>query len=59
VCRTVCRRTERSITKLDENEKLDENIVPFINRLSDYFFILARKITHDLDAPETLWVPGE
>jgi len=58
VCRTVCRRTERSVIKLSENEPLNENIIPFLNRLSDYFFILARKIAVDLNVPETPWVPG-
>lgn len=59
VCRTVCRRTERSVTRLSENEELDENIIPFLNRLSDYFFILARKLSKDLNVPETPWVPSE
>ncbi len=59
VCRTVCRRAERNVTKLNENEELDENILPFLNRLSDYFFILARKIGHDLNVPETPWTPGD
>lgn len=59
VCRTVCRRAERSITRLAEHEELDDNILPFINRLSDYFFILARKLAKTLDVPETPWVPGE
>lgn len=59
VCRTVCRRTERSVIKLGESEPLDENIIPFLNRLSDYFFILARKIAQDLNVPETPWVPGD
>ena len=58
VCRTVCRRTERSVSLLQDSEPLDENILPFLNRLSDYFFILARKIAHDLDVPETPWTPG-
>ncbi|MFY0689389.1 MAG: cob(I)yrinic acid a,c-diamide adenosyltransferase [Cyclobacteriaceae bacterium] len=59
VCRTVCRRTERSVILLAENEPIDENILKFLNRLSDYFFILARKLGHDLNVPETPWVPGE
>lgn len=57
LCRTVCRRTERSIEKLSQEETLDELILPFINRLSDYFFIMARKLGKDLDAPEIPWVP--
>lgn len=59
VCRTVCRRTERGISKLAEQEELDKHILPFINRLSDYFFILARKLSKDLKVPETPWVPDE
>ena len=59
VCRTVCRRAERATHKLAENEALDQNIIPFLNRLSDYFFILARKIALDLNVPETPWVPGD
>jgi cob(I)alamin adenosyltransferase len=59
VCRTVCRRAERAVHKLSADQALDENILPFLNRLSDYFFILARKIALDLNVPETPWVPGE
>jgi cob(I)alamin adenosyltransferase len=57
VCRTVCRRTERGIIKIAENGTVDENILAFVNRLSDYFFILARQISKDLDVPEIPWVP--
>lgn len=59
ICRTVCRRAERATLRLAENEALDQNIIPFLNRLSDYFFILARKITLDLNVPETPWIPGD
>lgn len=59
VCRTVCRRAERSITKLDEKEEINEHLIPFVNRLSDYFFILARKLSKDLNVPETPWVPSD
>lgn len=57
VCRTVCRRAERSVIEISD-EIANENIIPFLNRLSDYFFILARKISHDLKVPETPWEPG-
>lgn len=57
LCRTVCRRTERSIERLSQEEELDELILPFMNRLSDYFFIMARKLGKDLEAPEIPWVP--
>lgn len=58
VCRTVCRRAERSIIALAGEEKVDEHIIRFINRLSDYFFIMARKMAQLLKAPETPWDPG-
>lgn len=44
IARTVCRRTERTILKLMEETNVDASIVQFYNRLSDYFFVLARKI---------------
>jgi len=42
--RTVCRRTERRMVSLNKVEKIDKNILIFINRLSDYLFILSRKL---------------
>lgn len=58
VCRTVCRRAERSIAALAEHEAVDETILPFINRLSDYFFVMGRKLGKDVKAAETPWKPG-
>jgi cob(I)alamin adenosyltransferase len=43
LCRTVCRRAERNIYRLAENFDIDNQLLAFINRLSDYFFVLARK----------------
>lgn len=43
ICRTVCRRAERCIYRVKEEYPVDENIMTFINRLSDYFFLLSRK----------------
>jgi cob(I)alamin adenosyltransferase len=43
VCRTVCRRAERTIFHLAEKENVDENVFIFINRLSDLLFVIARK----------------
>lgn len=43
ICRTVCRRTERCIYKVKEEFPIDDQILMFVNRLSDYFFLLARK----------------
>ena len=58
ICRTICRRAERLIVELDENEHLDQPlIIKYLNRLSDYFFVLARWIGHLLGAAETKWTP--
>lgn len=43
ICRTVCRRAERCIYRVKEQFPVDENIMRFVNRLSDYFFLLSRK----------------
>jgi cob(I)alamin adenosyltransferase len=57
VARTVCRRAERIITQLDAEEQLDEIIIRYFNRLSDYFFVLARKIGSDLGVQDQIWKP--
>ena len=44
IARTVCRRTERTILKLGQEVNIQEDVVQFYNRLSDYFFVLSRKI---------------
>jgi len=59
VCRTICRRAERLTIKLSEHYPVDERILKYLNRLSDYFFVLARRIGHDLGAPETIWKPNQ
>jgi cob(I)alamin adenosyltransferase len=56
IARCVCRRAERSVLRLAENEKVDELIYKYLNRLSDYLFVLSRKLAHDLGAAETPWV---
>lgn len=58
VCRSVCRRTERSVILLADNQEIDEVLVRFLNRLSDYLFIFARAIGHQLDVPEIPWSPN-
>ncbi len=57
VCRSVCRRAERLVVGLSEKENIDENVVKFLNRLSDYFFVLARKNTIEKKLKETVWKP--
>jgi len=57
IARTVCRRAERMATQLFEKEPFDENVLSYINRLSDYLFVLARKLSKDLKADEIKWIP--
>ena len=57
VCRTVCRRAERSISGLEEDETNGRFILPFVNRLSDYFFVISRKLCKDLQVEEIRWEP--
>jgi cob(I)alamin adenosyltransferase len=55
VARTVCRRAERLVIALDAQEKVDALVVQYLNRLSDYLFMLSRKMTAELGAEETPW----
>ena len=59
VCRTVCRRAERNITKLNTEGEIEAEIIIFINRLSDYFFVMSRKMAQLLNIRETPWIPGK
>ncbi len=55
VCRSVCRRAERAIYRLHEEEPVGAEVLCYINRLSDYFFALARKESYRLNTKETTW----
>ena len=55
VCRTVCRRAERRIYTLAEEYEVEEPVLVFINRLSDYFFVLARKECLKNNGKEIIW----
>ena len=57
IARCVCRRAERLASHLNENEPIDPNVFRYLNRLSDYLFVLARKLSHDLGANEVKWIP--
>ncbi|MFT5761940.1 MAG: cob(I)alamin adenosyltransferase, partial [Polaribacter sp.] len=57
IARCVCRRTERLATALNENEPINPAILKYLNRLSDYLFVLARKLSKDLSVKETPWIP--
>jgi cob(I)alamin adenosyltransferase len=55
VCRSVCRRAEREVVELHEIEKISELIIKYLNRLSDYFFTLARLLAKETSASEIKW----
>lgn len=56
VCRTVCRRSEREILRLQETgAEVDSNVIAYVNRLSDYFFVLARKLNVDENVEDITW----
>lgn len=55
ICRSVCRRAERCIYRVQAEYPVEENILIFVNRLSDYFFLLARKICCK-NGKELFWI---
>lgn len=55
MCRTVCRRAERRICSLATEHEVAANVREYINRLSDYFFVLARYLNHAESQPELSW----
>lgn len=57
--RTVCRRAERAVVRLSREEKLPEEILAFLNRLSDALFVFSRWTVSTLGEKEFLWNPGE
>ncbi|MBK5191706.1 MAG: cob(I)yrinic acid a,c-diamide adenosyltransferase [Flavobacteriaceae bacterium] len=57
IARCVCRRAERMATALYEISPFDEMVIKYLNRLSDYLFVLARKLSKDLNAEEIQWIP--
>lgn len=57
IARCVCRRAERLSVHLNDIEATDELVIKYLNRLSDYLFVLARKLSFDLKAEEVQWIP--
>ena len=56
LARCTCRRAERFITKLKDKEEVSSVIIAYVNRLSDYLFILSRKFSKDFDVEEIKWI---
>ena len=57
ICRTVCRRAEREVVALKKSVTIGDNIIIFLNRLSDLFFVLSRFENKVSNHPDTIWKP--
>ncbi len=57
LARTVCRRCERLIIELNQTAEVNDLVIKYVNRLSDYLFVLSRKLTAELNAKEEFWEP--
>ncbi len=57
IARCVCRRAERLASALNEIEPFLPEALTYLNRLSDYLFVLARKLSYELQADEIKWIP--
>jgi cob(I)alamin adenosyltransferase len=57
LARTVCRRAERLTLKMSETYPVNPVLIKYLNRLSDYCFVLSRKISYDLGVGDLLWKP--
>lgn len=57
IARCVCRRAERITVHLKEESFVDDKVVIYLNRLSDFLFVLARKLCFDRNLPENKWLP--
>ena len=58
-CRTICRRAERLAVALSRAEPIPPETIPYLNRLSDAFFVWSRWANHALGVPEVLWEPNQ
>ncbi|MEZ4998693.1 MAG: cob(I)yrinic acid a,c-diamide adenosyltransferase [Bacteroidales bacterium] len=57
ISRCVCRRAERALLRLNESENTDPDVIKYLNRLSDYLFVLTRCLTYELGTEEVKWIP--
>lgn len=55
LCRTVCRRAERDLFRIDDLSDTEKEIGKYLNRLSDYFFVLSRQLNAKLKVSDVLW----
>jgi cob(I)alamin adenosyltransferase len=59
IARTVARRAERHTVELGKQEEVNDHAARYLNRLSDFLFVLARWVNHRVGAPEAKWIPVE
>lgn len=57
LARSICRRAERTIVPLNQQDDVSDNVVIYLNRLSDYLFVASRYVNFKLQLPETTWEP--
>jgi cob(I)alamin adenosyltransferase len=55
LCRTVCRRAERAVVRMSEQDAVRDEVRIYLNRLSDWFFVLSRELSRRLGLKEVLW----
>ncbi|MEX1012162.1 MAG: cob(I)yrinic acid a,c-diamide adenosyltransferase [Waddliaceae bacterium] len=55
--RSICRRAERNLITINQQADVSDKIMTYINRLSDYLFVVSRQINQLLHSPETKWKP--
>ena len=56
IARCVCRRAERHAIRLSQVSPVEEKVIRYLNRLSDYLFVLARRLGKDFGANESTWI---
>jgi cob(I)alamin adenosyltransferase len=59
ICRCICRRAERNVVSVGRQRMAEEIIITYLNRLSDYLFVLSRKIAKELGIKELNWISGD
>ena len=59
IARCICRRAERNVSKLNVEQPTQPEVLIYLNRLSDFIFVLARKLSKELEAEEIKWIPNK
>jgi len=59
IARCICRRAERNVSKLNVDQPTQPEVLIYLNRLSDFIFVLARKLSKELEAEEIKWIPNK